>query len=277
MEKIKYSCKDYVEAVKYDLKNKISVLSKEPTLVVIQVDNDAASNSYIKGKKKDCEDVGIKLFHVNINSHEFSQKDLCEVIRSFNYDDTVHGIIIQLPIPDKYNVDELQNCISPEKDVDGFRVDSKHKPCTPKGIIDWLKYNNYDFDGKECVVLGRSKIVGKPLVNMLIEEGATVTCCNSHTKYPCIYTKNANLVISAVGKPKYFDDFYFENECEVIVDVGINKDENGKLCGDIDSSKMDEISRPNTYITPVPGGVGKLTRCTLLKNLMDAYYMLEVV
>ena len=281
--KIKYSCKDYVKTVKDNLKNEIAALDKQPTLVVIQVDDDPASTSYIKGKKKDCEEVGIKLIHIKVDSNNCSQRELCELIEEFDYDFTVHGIIIQLPIPEKYNVEELQKCISPEKDVDGFRVDSNHKPCTPKGIIDWLKHNNYDFVGKDCVVIGRSKIVGKPLVNMLIDEGATVTCCNSHTSLfaKLRLLKNADAVFSAIGKPKYFkcDDFVkpvIGNDLEVIVDVGINRDENGKLCGDIDNTDFEKVF-PETYVTPVPGSVGLLTRVTLLTNTMDAYHMLEVV
>lgn len=282
MFKIKYSCKEYVSHVKENLKEEISGLKVKPTLVVIQIDDNPASNSYIKGKKKDCEEVGIRCIHVKLNSNEHSQKDLENIINEYDNSMNVHGIIIQLPIPDKYDIDRLQHCVSPEKDVDGFRVDSKHKPCTPKGILDWLEYNNYDFVGKNAVVIGRSKIVGKPLVNMLIDKGATISCCNSHTTLfaRIRLLQNANLVVSAIGKPRFFDchDFYkpiIGNNLEVVVDVGINRDENGKLCGDVDGTDFEKFL-PYTYLTPVPGSVGLLTRVTLLTNLMRAYRMLEV-
>lgn len=282
MFKIKYSCKEYVSHVKENLKEEISGLKVKPTLVVIQIDDNPASNSYIKGKKKDCEEVGIRCIHVKLNSNEHSQKDLENIINEYDNSMNVHGIIIQLPIPDKYDIDRLQHCVSPEKDVDGFRVDSKHKPCTPKGILDWLEYNNYDFVGKNAVVIGRSKIVGKPLVNMLIDKGATVSCCNSHTTLfaRIRLLQNANLVVSAIGKPHFFDchDFYkpiIGNNLEVVVDVGINHDENGKLCGDVNGKDFEKFL-PDTYLTPVPGSVGLLTRVTLLTNLMRSYYTLEV-
>lgn len=282
MFKIKYSCKEYVSHVKENLKEEISGLKVKPTLVVIQIDDNPASNSYIKGKKKDCEEVGIRCIHVKLNSNEHSQKDLENIINEYDNSMNVHGIIIQLPIPDKYDINRLQHCVSPEKDVDGFRVDSKHKPCTPKGILDWLEYNNYDFVGKNAVVIGRSKIVGKPLVNMLIDKGATVSCCNSHTTLFARIRlfQNANLIVSAIGKPHFFDcyDFYkpiIGNNLEVVVDVGINHDENGKLCGDVDCTDFEKFL-PYTYLTPVPGSVGLLTRVTLLTNLMRAYRMLEV-
>ncbi len=270
---IKYSCLEYSNIAKRVLKNAISTLKKKPTLVVIQVDNNAASSSYINGKRKDCEEVGIRFEHVKIDSEKYSQNDLCKTIKAFDNDELVHGIIIQLPIPNKYNIEELQKCISPEKDVDGFRKDSCHEPCTPKGIIKWLGYNDYEFCGKDVTVIGRSKIVGKPLVNMLIDRGATVTCCNSHSNCKK-YTLFADLVISAIGKPKHFTNYDFDDRCSVIVDVGINRDENNKLCGDVDYDLVTHYL-PDTYVTPVPNGAGRLTRITLLENVLDAYRLLE--
>lgn len=276
------SCKEYVLKRKEELKKEISTYTEKPHLVVIQVDNDPASNSYIKGKKKDAEEVGIKLTHTQIDSSKMSQVELEDMVRELGKTRSVHGIIIQLPIPDKYDVNKLLECIPKEKDVDGFRKDSLFKPCTPKGIIDWLKFNNYDFVGKDVVVLGRSKIVGLPLVNMLIYEGSTVTCCNSKTKpYSRLHAlRKANMVISAVGKPKFLDshDFYDidgNNHLEVIVDVGINRDENGKLCGDVDREDCEKYL-PNTYITTVPGGVGKLTVLSLMENTVEAYKRMKI-
>lgn len=163
------SCKDYVEIKKKELKEEIRHFNRKPVLAVIQIDNDQASNSYIKGKQKDCDEIGIEMRHVNIHSNIAEQKEVEGIIKVIVNSDA-DGIIIQLPIPDKYDLDRLQHLIPPEKDVDGFRRDSCFKPCTPKGIIDWMEYNNFEFKGKDCCVLGRSKIVGLPLTNMLIEK-----------------------------------------------------------------------------------------------------------
>ena len=263
------SCKEYVQIKKEKLKEKIALLNKKPCLCVVQIGNNAASNSYIKGKKKDCEEVGIEFLHRYIEDYStFSEERVMEIIQDLNDNRAIDGIIIQLPIPDKYNVENLQKCISPEKDVDGFRKDSKFDPCTPKGIIDWLDYNEYDVSGRDVVVVGRSKIVGKPLVNMLIDKGATVICCNSKTLCTEFFTSNADIIISAIGKPKYFDCLSF-NYPDIIVDVGINKDKDGKLCGDVDKENVEKVYE-NTYVTPVPGGVGLLTRVSLLENVVNA-------
>ena len=273
------SCLDYTVLRKEELKKEIIKFQEKtekqnkkfvaPTLVVFQIDEDYASNLYIKNKKNDCTEIGMRCIHEHIDSRKHSQQDLEKIIKEYDASISIHGIIIQLPVPDKYNVEKLQRCISPEKDVDGFRNDSCFKPCTPLGIINWLKFNNYNFLGKNIVVLGRSKIVGKPLVNMLIDEGATVTCCNSHSKV-ISHTIDADMVISAVGKAKEFGWAYFTDNTEIIVDVGINRDSNNKLCGDIDLVYFDDYL-PYTYVTPVPKGVGLLTRLTLLENVMDVY------
>lgn len=267
------SCKDYYREKKKELTNQVANLEKIPTLVVIQIDDDIPSNSYIKGKKKDCEEIGIDFVHFKLESKKYSQKDLCNTLTAFSNDELIHGIIVQLPIPDKYNFDELLKCISPEKDVDGFRKDSLFVSCTPKGVIDWLEYNHYDFSGKNITVLGRSKIVGKPMVNMLIDKGATVTCCNSRTSCLEKYTLNSDLVISAIGKAKLLC-------CElptdaIVVDVGINYDFDGKLYGDVNFEYVKKHIN-NTYVTPVPGGVGLLTRVSLLENVIEAYKRQEI-
>lgn len=262
------SCVEYADRMKAELKTSINKLDIKPSLLIIQVGDNPASNSYIKGKIKDCEEVGIDYRHINFMDST-SEIELIEYIEVCNHDKSINGIIVQLPLPDHIDADKVANAISREKDVDGFRVDSCFKPCTPLGVINWLEYNNYKFEGKDATVIGRSNIVGKPLVNMLIDKGATVTCCNSKTGDLTHHTEYADLVISAVGKPKFLDahNFYY---AEVIVDVGINRDENGKLCGDIDrESVIGEY--PDTYVTPVPKGVGLLTRVTLIKNTFDAY------
>ena len=264
------SCKDYVAIQKKELRDRVSTFERKPKLCVMQIGDNSASDTYVRNKKKVCDDMGIKFEHIHIKDCEnTSQEDIVLMLDTLNADFDVNGIIIQLPIPNKYNAEELQNCISPQKDVDGFRKDSCFKPCTPKGIVDWLEVNDFNFNGKNAVVVGRSKIVGLPLVNMLIERGATVTCCNSKTKSLSRFIYNADLVISAIGKAKYFDKFNF-NGVGIVVDVGINKDENDKLCGDVNPEGF-ENSLPNTYLTPVPNGVGKLTVLTLMKNVIEAY------
>ena len=264
------SCREYVAIQKEVLKGKIELFDKKPTLCVVQIGNNIASNTYVRNKKRDCEELGIKFNHFHVENYEnVSQDVLIMSLETLNADDNINGIIIQLPIPDKYDVEKLQKCISPEKDVDGFRPDSCFKPCTPKGIIDWLKFNNFEFKGKTATVIGRSKIVGLPLTNMLIEEGSTVTCCNSSTPSLSKYMFNTDLIVSAIGKPKYFNAFDF-NSNEIVVDVGINRDENGKLCGDVDPHDFERYN-PNTYLTPVPGSVGLTTRLVLLQNTVEAY------
>lgn len=263
------SCKEYVQIKKEELKNKVSLMNRKPCLCVFQLGNDQASNAYVNGKRKDCEEIGIEFLHNHIENYEdVSEKLLKATITSLNNHKAVDGIIIQLPVPDKYNIENLQKCISPEKDVDGFRKDSCFDPCTPKGIIDWLDYNNYEYTGKNVVVIGRSKIVGKPLVNMLIDKGATVTCCNSKTSNLIHHTWYADLAITAIGKPKYFKAKDFSN-ANIVIDVGINRDENGKLCGDVDRDNVLEIY-DDVYVTPVPGGVGLLTRLALMENVVTA-------
>lgn len=263
------SCKDYVEIKKKELKEEIRHFNRKPVLAVIQIDNDQASNSYIKGKQKDCDEIGIEMRHVNIYSNVAGQKEVECIIKDIANSDA-DGIIIQLPIPDKYDLDRLQHLIPPEKDVDGFRKGSCFKSCTPKGIIDWMEYNNFEFKGKDCCVLGRSKIVGLPLTNMLIEKGATVTCCNSTTPSTEYYTRNADYVFSAIGIPHYFDFSDFFEYCELIVDIGINRIKDNKLCGDINCCSFEEYLS-GTYVTPVPGGVGLLTRLALMQNTLNAY------
>ena len=260
------TCKEYVKIMKEELKNQIETLGIKPTLCVVQIGEDPASCSYINGKIKDSKELGVKCEHVHITDIDGMDNDSVEeIIKAAGNSEYVSGIILQLPIPDKFDVQRLQKAIAPEKDVDGFLVGSEYTPCTPKGIIDYLKYNNIDFVGKECVVIGRSEIVGRPLVNLLISEGATVINCNSKTQNIKKFTQNADIIISAIGKANYFDESYFSNS-QVIVDVGINRDENGKLCGDIvESAKQNAI-----LATPVPGGVGLLTRLALMENTVTA-------
>ena len=272
------SCKEYVISRKERLKEEIYNMDSKPLLVVIQVDNDPASNSYIKGKIKDAEEIGILIHHQKVNSTETTQTRLEKIVKTFSEMDEVNGVIIQLPIPYKYDFDSLLKYIPPEKDVDGFRKDSLFEPCTIKGIVDWLKFNDYDLVGKNAVVLGRGS-VGLPLTNRLIKEGCTVTCCNSKTdhisKLHCL--RDANIVVSAVGKPKSLSSGSFplySEKLDVVVDVGINRGENGKICGDVDPAFF-EHDLPNTYLTRTPGGTGLLTRLALMENVYEAYKINE--
>ena len=260
------TCKEYVKIKKEELKNQIETLGIKPTLCVVQIGEDPASCTYIKGKSMDCEELGTTCKHIHITDVDGNDNEsVQEIIRTASNDDDISGIILQLPIPKKFDVQRLQKAIAPEKDVDGFLSESEFIPCTPKGIIDYLKYNNIDFLGKECVVIGRSEIVGRPLVNLLISEGATVISCNSKTPDIKKFTQNADIIISAIGKSNYFDESYFGND-QVIVDVGINRDKNGKLCGDI----VESVKQNALLATPVPGGVGLLTRLALMENTVNA-------
>lgn len=263
------SCKDYAEIVKRELEKDISHNCWKPKLVVFQVDHNPASDAYIRGKKKDCEEVGIDFELVEIDSEKVDQVDFYKMIQKYKYhsESTPWGMIIQLPIPEKYDLDHLVSGIAHGADVDGFRKDSYYKPCTPAGIINWLKYNKVILAGKDICVVGRSEIVGKPLVNMLIDAGATVTCCNSRTAYLSKHTADADIVVTAIGKPKFFNETYFSKKTSLIIDVGINRDENGRLCGDVDAERVRK-QYPGVYITPVPGGVGLLTRVQLLENVV---------
>lgn len=260
------SCKEYAKTKKEEIKNTIKHLARQPRLVVIQIDDDPASNSYIKKKKEDCAEVGIDCIHTHINSQTFSQEELEKLITEYSYSEFVDGIILQLPIPQKYDLAKLKRCIQLNKDVDGMNYESPYLPCTPKGIVDWLDYNKYDLTGKNIVVIGRSNIVGRPLVNLLINKDATVTCCHSKTQFLFSHTSRADVIISAIGQPKYFNNAYFNNP-DLIIDVGINRYGNNKLCGDIDKEDVEDYCK-DTYVTPVPNGVGLLTRIALLENIV---------
>lgn len=261
------TCKEYVEMRKALLKSEVATFTWKPKLCVIQVGDDPASKTYVNNKKKTCEELGIEFEHVHITEYEnMNNYDLADVIMEKNIDHTVSGIIVQLPLPYQFDADYIAQFITCAKDVDGFGALSLFKPCTPKGIIDYLKHNGISFVGKECAVIGRSKIVGKPLVNMLIDEGATVTCCNSKTPDVFKFMFTADMVFSAIGKANYYKH---EDFCgnQILIDIGINRDEDGKLCGDI----AKEAKENAALATPVPGGVGLLTVLSLMENTVEAY------
>lgn len=238
------------------------------------VGDNPASRAYVNGKKRDCEECGIgfELIHFSEN---VSQEALELSIEELNLRPEIRGILIQLPLPEHLNKDALIDLISPNKDVDCFCEMNLGKlflnrpvfePCTPKGILDLCQYYDINLKGVNCVVIGRSDIVGKPLATMLINNGATVTVCNSFTKDLKSFTSNADIVICAVGKSKFLTADMIK-EGAVVIDVGINRDKNNNLCGDADFENVKEIAGA---ITPVPGGIGLMTRAALMKNLVKA-------
>lgn len=251
-----------------NLKNK----GKDVKLCVIIVGNDPASRIYVNNKKKACLDA-------RINFNEFampdntSEEELINLIDKLNADDTVDGILVQLPLPKHIDEKSIIKKIDPKKDVDAFCEANVGKimigdydllPATPAGVIEILKHENIDITGKHCVVVGRSNIVGKPMAMLLLHNNATVTICHSKTTNLKEICSNADILISAVGKANFIKKDMVKNGA-VVIDVGINRDENNKLCGDID---FDEVSKICSYITPVPGGVGPMTIAMLLKNTL---------
>ena len=248
--------KEYITLLKRMYKYRISQLPDAPKLAIVQVGDVEASNRYVKNKVKDCQEVGIdvEVYAYPKDITEFELDDELTHLQEF-----FDGVIVQLPLPQHIRPSIATAAIPANKDVDGFRMDSWFKPATPKGIMDYLKYCEFDLCGKDVVIIGRSDIVGKPLAGMMTDADATVTLCHSKSNIDK-YLKTADLVVSAVGKAGFLDCYGFEAP---VVDVGINFDENGKLVGDC-------CGRGGVNITPVPGGVGLLTRAALLDNVITA-------
>lgn len=247
-------------------------------LAIIQVGNDDASHTYIRNKKKACEYVGISLKTYHFDA-DVSAQVVIDLIKDLNNDDSITGILVQLPLPQHMDKEKIINTINPLKDVDGFTFvnsgklarnykDTHLTPCTPKGIMTLLKHNKLDVAGSNCVVVGRSNIVGRPMAELLTKANATVTLCHSHTKNLKEICKQADFLVCAVGKPKFFTTEYIKNGA-IVIDVGMNRDENGKLCGDVDFENVAKMQ--NGAITPVPGGVGPMTVATLMENCVIAY------
>ena len=269
--------KEISKQVKDELKDKVSALKaegKEICLAVIQVGNDPASTVYVGNKKKACAYIGIgsKSFEL---SEETTQDELLKLIDDLNNDDSVNGILVQLPLPSHIDENAVIDAISPKKDVDGFHPENVGAmmigkkgflPCTPAGVIELLKRSDIEISGKRCVVIGRSNIVGKPMSILMLRENATVTIAHSKTKDLPSLCKEADILIVAVGKPKMIDASYVK-EGACVIDVGIHRDENNKLCGDVDYEKVSPIAGA---ITPVPGGVGPMTIAMLMKNCVES-------
>lgn len=263
---IKEECKQLVA--------KLQEEGKTACLVVIQVGSDPASSVYVKNKTRACEYVGMlsKTYEL---PEETTQDQLLHLIDELNHDQKVDGILVQLPLPKHIDENVITQAISPDKDVDGFHDENVGAlvtghdgfvSCTPAGIIELLKRSHIEIEGKHCVVVGRSNIVGKPMALLLLRENATVTICHSRTKDLKEITKQADILIAAIGKPKFFDDSYVK-EGAVVIDVGIHRNEQNKLCGDVDFEKVEpKVSA----ITPVPGGVGPMTIAMLMYNCVQS-------
>lgn len=260
--------------VKDECKAKIEKEGLDVTLAVILVGNDPASTVYVGNKKKACEYIGIKSLSYELEEST-TEEELLDLVKKLNKDDNVHGILVQLPLPSHIDEDKVIETISPDKDVDGFHPQSVGRlsigqpgfvSCTPAGIVQLLKRSNVLLDGKECVIVGRSNIVGKPMSMLMLRENCTVTVCHSHTKNLKEVTKRADILIVAIGKPKFITKD-FVKEGAVVIDVGIHRMENKKLCGDVD---FDDVEPVCSKITPVPGGVGPMTIAMLMNNCVEA-------
>lgn len=263
--------------IKEELKVKAARLKeegKEVTLAVIQVGDDPASSVYVGNKKKACEYVGIRSLSYEL-PEDTTQDELLTLIDKLNKQEDVNGILVQLPLPAHINEDLVIRTISPKKDVDGFHPQSVGAlsigqkgfvSCTPAGIIQLLKRSNIEMEGKECVIVGRSNIVGKPMALLMLRENATVTICHSRTKNLKEVTKRADILIVALGKPKFITGEYVKDGA-VVIDVGIHRGADNKLCGDVDFA---DVEPKVQAITPVPGGVGPMTIAMLMNNCMES-------
>lgn len=276
--------KEYVEIIKTDLKNKINQLAVKPKLVIIQVGNNPASNSYIKGKLKDCAEVDIEAGLIHYEE-DVAEEIVYSKIKELNNDDSVTGFIVQLPLPERFDENKIIELIDPKKDVDGFSKRALVNPATPQGIIDYLEYNKFNFQDANAVVIGRSNIVGRPIARMLLDRNCNVSVIHSKTSIQNkqALLRNAYLVIVATGHRNTITNADFQigtmsstnnnglgleitpiYNNPFIVDVGLNQNEAGKLCGDCEGITCTEK-------TPVPGGVGKTTRLALMTNLLKLY------
>lgn len=263
--------------IKDELKEEVSRLKGSGItvgLAVIQVGDDPASSIYVNNKKKACEYVGIDSVSYELPG-DTSEEELLALISRLNQDDRVNGILVQLPLPEHIDEETVITAISPDKDVDGFHTESAGRllvgkkgflPCTPAGIIQLIRRSGYSVEGKECVVIGRSNIVGKPLAILLLRENGTVTVAHSRTENLKEVASRADILVAAVGKPKFITADYVK-EGAVVIDVGIHRMEDRKMCGDVD---FDNVCEKAAAITPVPGGVGPMTIAMLMANCVEA-------
>ncbi|SEM44479.1 methylenetetrahydrofolate dehydrogenase (NADP+) / methenyltetrahydrofolate cyclohydrolase [Paenisporosarcina quisquiliarum] len=241
-----------------------------PGLAVVLVGNNPASQTYVNNKAKTCERLGMYSVLIELDEN-ISEMELLKNVEALNQDAKIHGILVQLPLPSQIDEDRVIAAISPLKDVDGFHPENVGKmmigqqsflPCTPFGVMKLLEYSDVEIAGKHAVIIGRSNIVGKPMGQLLLQKDATVTYCHSRTKDLHSFTKQADILVVATGRTKMIDASYIK-EGAVVIDVGINRDENNKLCGDVDFDSAQEVA---SLITPVPGGVGPMTIAMLMEN-----------
>ena len=268
--------KQISKQIKDELRDEVQQLNvqgKNACLAVVQVGNDPASSVYVNNKKKACAYIGI-----GSKAYELPEKtteaELVSLVEELNRDETVNGILVQLPLPSHIDEDKIIRTISPDKDVDGFHPVSVGRlwigekgflSCTPAGIIQLLKRSGIEIEGKECVVVGRSNIVGKPMAALLLRENGTVTVAHSRTKNLKEITKRADILIVAIGKKRFITADYVK-EGAVVIDVGMHRDENNHLCGDVD---FEDVAPHTSAITPVPGGVGPMTIAMLMNNCVE--------
>lgn len=253
---------------------KLKKMGIVPGLAVVLVGNNPASRTYVTNKERDCASVGIYSEEYAL-PETTSQEELLELVRKLNADEKIHGILVQLPLPKGLDEEAVIEAIDPLKDVDAFHPSNVGRimignyhfvPCTPAGVMELLHFENISAEGKNCVVVGRSNIVGKPMAMLLLHENGTVTICHSRTKDLTSICRNADILVAAVGKPKFITADMVKPGA-VVIDVGMDRDENGRLCGDVDFAGVEPVA---SYITPVPGGVGPMTRAMLLKNTIAA-------
>ena len=261
--------------IRSEIKEQLNKLDKKPGLAVIIVGNDPASKVYVRNKRLACEETGIysEIYEL---PEETTQKELTELITVLNGCENIHGILVQLPLPKHIDAESVIMAISPNKDVDAFHHENvgrimtgapRFLPCTPAGVMELLARSGITVEGKECVIIGRSNIVGKPQAMLMLAANGTVTVCHSKTHNLAEVCRRADILVSAVGKAKFVTADMIK-EGAVVIDVGMNRDENGKLCGDVDFKSVEPKA---SYITPVPGGVGPMTITMLLKNTVAAF------
>ncbi|MCT4480166.1 bifunctional methylenetetrahydrofolate dehydrogenase/methenyltetrahydrofolate cyclohydrolase FolD [Peribacillus frigoritolerans] len=269
--------KEIAESVRQEISKEVQQLREKnivPGLAVILVGDNQASQTYVRNKQKACEDLGMHSVLIK-KPAKLSQEELIQSIAELNQDDSIHGILVQLPLPGHIQEKAIIEAISPEKDVDGFHPinigrmmtgQDAFLPCTPYGVMVMLEYIDYDLEGKHVVIVGRSNIVGKPAGQLFLNANATVTYCHSRTKDLAYYTKQADVVVAAVGKRDTITSDHIK-EGAVVIDVGMNRNDEGKLCGDV---AFDEVKNKASYITPVPKGVGPMTITMLMKNTVKS-------
>lgn len=273
----KYIAKDLKHNIRLRVENFLTKGYKAPHLAVIQVGDDYASSKYVASKKKAGVECGIEVYDFHFNS-EITEEMLITFIKLISSIKDIHGVMVQLPLPSHINTQKVLQAIPSEKDVDGFTYEQQGRlaigdndlvPCTPKGVMHILYQMGVELTGKKAVVVGRSNIVGKPLATLLTQRNATVTLCHSHTEGLKTHLEDADIIVMAVGKAGMLNSSYKLKEGVILIDVGINRDEDGKLCGDIHIS--DELLENVKYYTPVPGGVGVMTVAMLMHNTYLAY------